>query len=637
MAAIVFTDIVGYTALGQKNESLSLALVDEQKKLLRPIFIRHNGREVKAMGDAFLVEFSSALDAVRCAYDIQRATREFNISLPGEKRLHLRIGVHLGDVIESQGDISGDAVNVASRIEPLAEDGGVCLTRQVYDHVQNKFELPLTSLGIKSLKNVSVPVEVYRMVLPWAEEKTILSTQLDKRRVAVLPFANISPDPADEYFADGMTEELISSLSSIEGLTVIARTSVMRYKGTTKGVEEIGRDLSVGTVLEGSVRKAGERLRITVQLIDVQNQGHLWSESYDREMRDIFAVQVEIARQVAGASQLKILAKERRLIEGRATGSMDAYNFYLKGRYCWNERTLDGLNKAILYFQEAIKRDPNYARAYAGLADCYSILENHGYLSPREAYPRVKDYANKALQIDSTLAEAHSSLAVVHQRAFEWDNAEQEFKRAIELNPNYSTARHFYAFGNLRTRGRWDEALTQIRRAQELDPLSSQISSNAGDILLESGRLEDAIKQYREVIESDPGFAYAHAELGLALIQKSLFNEGIGEIERAQTLSPERTSLLADLAHAYASAGRIEDAQRVVDELREVSKEKRVTDLDFAIAYASLGKKDLAFEHLNKAADEHSSQLYVNISTRYFFGLRSDPRFQDLLRRIGLK
>lgn len=609
--------MVGYTALGQKNESLSLALVEEQKKLLRPIFIRHNGREVKTMGDAFLVEFSSALDAVTCAYDIQRATREFNISLPGEKRLHLRIGVHLGDVIESQGDISGDAVNVASRIEPFAEDGGVCLTRQVYDHVQNKFELPLTSLGIKSLKNVSAPIEVYRMVLPWAEEKTILSTRLDKRRIAVLPFANISPDPADEYFADGMTEELISSLSTVEGLTVIARTSVMRYKGTTKGIDEIGRDLNVGTVLEGSVRKAGKRLRITAQLIDVQNQGHLWAESYEREMRDIFAVQVEIARQVAGASQLKLLAKDKDLIEGRSTGSMEAYNYYLKGRYCWNERTLDGLNKAILYFQEAVKRDPNYARAYAGLADSYTILENHGYLSPGEAYPKVKDYTNKALQIDSTLAEAHTCLAAVLQRAFEWDKAEQEYKRAIELNPNYASAHHFYAFGNLRTRGRFDEALSQIRKAKELDPLSLQISTNEGDILFDSGRLDDAIKQYREVIESDPGFAYAHAELALALLAKSMFNEAIEEIETAQSLSPEKTAFLADLAHAYASAGRNEEAQRVVDKLRKVSREKHVSNLDFAIAYASLGKKDLAFEYLNKAADEHSSQLYVNISGCY--------------------
>ena len=275
LAAIMFTDMVGYTALGQRNESLSLALVEEQRKLIRPILSRHKGREVKTIGDAFLVEFPSALDAVRCAYDIQRAAREYNISAPIEQRIHLRVGVHLGDVVESQGDISGDAVNVASRIEPLAEDGGVCITRQVFDHVQNKFELPLVSLGAKSLKNVSLPMEVFRMVMPWEAEKATPSSQPDKRRIAVLPFANLSSDPEEGYFADGMTEELITSLSGVRQLTVIARTSVMKYKGSQKGASDVGKELNVGTLIEGSVRKAGNRVRITAQLIDAATEGHL--------------------------------------------------------------------------------------------------------------------------------------------------------------------------------------------------------------------------------------------------------------------------------------------------------------------------------------------------------------------------
>ncbi|TMI43578.1 adenylate/guanylate cyclase domain-containing protein [Candidatus Bathyarchaeota archaeon] len=231
LAAIMFTDMAGYTALGQKNESLSLALVEEQRKLLRPVFGRHNGREIKTMGDGFLVEFSNAMDAVRCAYDVQRASREFNMSQQGDQRITIRIGLHLGDVVESQGDISGDAVNIASRIQSLAENGGISLTRQVYDQVQNKFELPLESLGTKSLRNVRAPLEVYKMVLPWDDTKTTQSTEHDRRRIAVLPFANMSPDPGDSYFADGITEEIISTLSGVSGLNVISRTSVM---GTTK-------------------------------------------------------------------------------------------------------------------------------------------------------------------------------------------------------------------------------------------------------------------------------------------------------------------------------------------------------------------------------------------------------------------
>src|SRR5256712_6159118 len=233
----MFTDMVGYTALGQRNEALSLALVDEQRRLIRPILKRHNGREVKTIGDGFLVEFSSAMDAVRCAYDIQRTTREFNVSAPAEQKLHLRIGVHLGDVVESQGDISGDAVNIASRIQSLAEEGGVCITRQVYDQVQNKFDLPLKSLGSRSLKNVNAQLEVYKMVLPWEKKQKSTAAQLDTSRVAVLPFANMSPDSSDSYFADGINEEIISTLSGVSGLNVISRTSVMGYKGTTKRVK----------------------------------------------------------------------------------------------------------------------------------------------------------------------------------------------------------------------------------------------------------------------------------------------------------------------------------------------------------------------------------------------------------------
>ena len=258
LAAIMFTDLVGFTALSQSNETVALSVLDEQRGLLRPMFNRHGGREVKTMGDAFLVEFPSALNAVKCAYEIQKTTREFNRSLSEERRVHLRIGVHLGDIVESQGDISGDAVNVASRIESLADSGGVCLTRQVYDQVQNKFELPLRSLGAMLLKNLRTPMEVFRMVMPWEGPMMEEAVELDSRRVAVLPLKNMSPDPNDGYFADGMTEELITALSGVRELTVIARTSVMQYKDSPKRVADVGRELKTGTVIEGS-EEGGEQ------------------------------------------------------------------------------------------------------------------------------------------------------------------------------------------------------------------------------------------------------------------------------------------------------------------------------------------------------------------------------------------
>jgi TolB-like protein len=371
----MYTDMVGYAALGQKNESLSIALVEEQRKLIRPILARHNGKEIKTMGDAFLVEFPSALDAVRCAYDIQRAAREFNISIPKEKRIHLRVGLHLGDVVESQGDISGDAVNVASRIEPLAEDGGVCLTRQVYDHVQNKFELPLASLGPKTLKNVSAPVEAYKMVMPWEQSSTGVTPAFPTNRIAILPFANFSPDPQDDYFADGMTEEVISTLSKVGSLEVISRTSVMQYKKTPKPIKEVSRELDAGIVLEGSVRKVGNRLRVTAQMIDAARDRHLWAESYDRDMQDDFAIQSEIAGRVADALSVRVLPRERAELTKKPTGSTMAYTLYLKGRDLWNrrggERGHEDVKEAAKCFEQAVKEDPDFALGYVGQADCY--------------------------------------------------------------------------------------------------------------------------------------------------------------------------------------------------------------------------------------------------------------------------
>ncbi|HLC10425.1 MAG TPA: adenylate/guanylate cyclase domain-containing protein, partial [Candidatus Bathyarchaeia archaeon] len=354
LAAIMFTDLVGFTALGQKNESLALSVLDEQRELLRPVFNRHGGREVKTIGDAFLVDFPSALNAVKCAYEIQKTSRGFNESLPEERRVLLRIGVHLGDIVESHGDISGDAVNIASRIESLADSGGVCLTRQVYDQVQNKFEVPLTSLGNKSLKNLRAPMEVFRMVMPWEAPGTVSSIDRDARRIVILPFANISPDIADEYFADGMTDELIAVLSKIGSLRVVARTSAMRFKGEKATANRIGQELKVGSLIEGSVRKSKNRVRITVQLVDTQSEEQLWTETYDRDLQDIFSVQSDIAQQVARALELRLGVPENSALLQQQTQNPEAYSLYLKGRNRWNLRSENEINRAIKYFEEAI-------------------------------------------------------------------------------------------------------------------------------------------------------------------------------------------------------------------------------------------------------------------------------------------
>ena len=635
----MFTDVVGYTLLGQKNESLSLSLLEDQRKLVRQILDRHNGREVKTIGDAFLIEFPSALDAVRCAYNIQRKARERNVSMPEERRVHLRIGIHLGDVVESDGDISGDAVNVASRIGPFAENGGISLSRQVYDQVQNKFELPLTSLGAKTLKNVGAPVELYKVALPWQEERISPSTQLDKKRIAVLPFANISPSPSDEYFSDGMTEELIATLSRIRNLGVIARTSVIRYKGLTKPVVEIGRELNVGTVLEGSVRVAGKKLRITAQLIDAGTEEHLWSETYDRNLEDAFSIQSEIAKRIARALKVRVLQSETLRLEKKATGIPEAYSLYLKGRHSLNTRTEKGLKDAIQKFESSIKRDPKFALAYTGLADAYSILASYSleYVPPKEGFPKAKTAAERALSLDDHLAEAHASLGLVKfYYEWDWNGAEAEFKKALELNPGYAQAHQYYA-DFVKSFGRFDEALEEMRKALVLDPLSYSINTGIGHVLYLSRQYDLAIDQYRKVVESDPSFVPARLWFGRPYLQKGMFKEAIEQVEEAVKLSHETTVSLATLAQAFAAAGRIADAKKLLDKLLTRGTEQYVPSYWIALVYTSMGNKDEAMKYLERAFLERSSWLvWANVEPR-FDALRSDERFASLLARIGFK
>ncbi len=629
----MFTDMVGYTALGQRSESLSLALVDEQRRLIRPILNRHNGREIKTMGDAFLIEFPSALDAVRCAYDIQRATREFNFSLPELRKFHLRVGVHLGDVVESEADVSGDAVNVASRIEALAEDGGVCLTRQVYDHVQNKFELPLKSLGTKVLKNVTAPIEVYKIVMPWDEEAVVPTMQLDKRRIAVLPFTNISPDPNDEYFADGLTEEMITSLSQLPELKVIARTSVMNYKGGSKHVSTIGDELKVGSVLEGSVRKSGKKIRITVQLIDVASEAHVWSNNYDRELDDIFAIQSDVARQVAEALQVRVLSTDKKRLEKLPTSNVEAYTLYLKGRFYSNRGTEEGFRMSIEYYKQAIANDPDFALAYAGLAFSFTQLGFFGMLPSREVGAKARTYVEKALKIDDLLAEAHLVMGRI-KRNYDWDfaAAEREFKRAIELNSNLAEAYGTNALLMVFNR-RFDEGIGEVKRALELDPRSGLTSQYAGVIFLYSGRYDDAIEQFTKALEIDPDAAFARGNLGLAYVQKGMFEVGLQEMQEVATVKNPSTQ--SDLAYAYARAGRFEELKNLLNELLDEANRNRELAVAVASAYANLGDRDNAIKWLEKAYEEHLPYLASANSDFIFDGIRSDPRFQELMRKVG--
>ena len=625
----MFTDMVGYTALGQSNEPLSLAMVEEQRKLIRPILARHEGREVKTIGDAFLVQFPNALDAVRCAYDIQRASREYNFSLPANRRVHVRIGVHLGDVEESSGDILGDAVNIASRVEPLAEDGGVCLTRQVYDHIQNKFELELQSLGSKPLKNVSTPVEVFRMVMPWEQTKSP-SERLDKNRIAVLPFVSMSPDPNDGYFADGITEEVISAVSGISGINVISRTSVMGYKGTTKKVKEIGRELEAGSILEGSLRKAGSMIRITAQLIDVDSDRHLWARNYDRELKDVFAIQGDIAKNVADALQARLSGEASPTTA--LTTDLEAYTLYLKAMQLYHEGTVSGSQSAIPLFERAIARDNQFAAAYAGLAHSWAELRWTGNFT--DVMSKADAAALKAVELGPGLAEAHYALAKVHAHLDRAKEAISEGELALGINPNLSEGNVVLGWLYL-SLGNTAKALTRLRKAQELDPLSPGPGTWLATALYITGRFDESIAVLEKLREFNPGSPDVYRTLGECHLFRKAFDDAQKMFDISVRINPEfdlRT--VVDQGLLCAMTGRREEALKKLEEI--YLKRSGMQQYGEVFIYAALGDLDKVFEALDVLSVTHSWPIQL-AAHPLFEGVRKDPRFQEFLSKVEVE
>lgn len=457
-----------------------------------------------------------------------------------------------------------------------------------------------------------------------------------KNSIAVLPFTDLSPKKDQEYFCDGLAEEIINALNKIKDLRVVARTSAFSFKGKELDIRKIGKQLNVDTILDGSVRKAGNRLRITAQLINIIGDFHLWSEKYDRDMEDIFAIQDDISQAIVSKLKIELIGDERALLTKRYTENLKAYHLYLKGRHFWNKRTKQSLKQSIGYFEQAIKIDPEYALAYTGLADAYNILGSYEMLPPLEAYPKAKEAAMRALEIDDTLAEAYTSLARVKNR-FDWDwsGSEEYFKKAIELNSSYPMGHSWYSI-LLRSLGRFDEALTIINKALELDPLSLPINTTIGSIFYFAQKYDQAIIQCKKALELDPNFTWAHAILASAYLQKFLFEKAIAEFKKAVFLSKASTWYVAELAHAYAVTGDKNKALNSLDKLLEQSKREYVPVAEIAMIYTGLNNKEKAIEWLEKAFIERSDKL-VNLNVEPRLGnLRSEPKFKALLKKMGL-
>jgi serine/threonine-protein kinase len=466
-------------------------------------------------------------------------------------------------------------------------------------------------------KNVDAPAEPYSL-----------------NSIAVLPFADHSPDRNQEYFCDGMTEELINALTKLRGLHVSAWTSALRLRGQTDDILKISQQLKVGAVVAGSVRKAGDRLRITVQLIGTADGRYLWSEIYDRELKDVFSIQEEISQAIV--AKLKVRIAEKHLVR-RYTESFDAYNLYLKGRYHWNQRSERSLKKGIGYFEQAIALDPQYAPAYSGLADSYSLLGNYGVLPAKNVKAKALTAALKAVEIDSTLAEAHTALGHVKATyCWDWPGAKQEYQTAISLNAAYPTVHHWYAITYLAPLGMLDAALVEMEKAEELNPVSVSIKRDLAVIFYYSRRYEEAAEHCQGAIELDPNSHGAYWALGLAYEGLSLYPEAVAAFEKGLALSPDTPRLLGSLGHAYAAWGKDAEAKDILERLNRLSASSYVSPFDFALVHLGLGDLEASFTWLELA---YKSRSYELVSARVdpkFDAVQSDARFSKLLKRLGL-
>jgi len=454
--------------------------------------------------------------------------------------------------------------------------------------------------------------------------------------IAVLPFANLSSEQENEYFSDGLTEELINALTKVDGLRVVAWSSAFQLKGKTRDIRRIAEQLRVRAVLEGSVRRTADRLRITAQLVDANHGHYLWSETYERELKDLFAVQDEISSAIVGALRIKPTGPAGRSLVTRYTENLQAYHLYLKGRFYWNKRTEEDFYKALGFFEQAIQIEPNYAPAFAGIADAYIMLGEHGAAPALRVMQQAKAAASRAIEIDPSLAEAHVSLGSVSALyEWNWPEAQHRFRRAIELNPSYPTAHHWYGYDYLAPQGRLDEAITQLERAHHLDPLSLIITTSLGTAYDIARQHERAREYYEKVFELDDSFARAHLSAGRSYLHQNRFDEGIAAFHRARELTPNSPVPLALLAHAYNLCGAAAEAGRLREALERCCRTCCVSS--YLLARAHFGyDHDRAFELLERAFDEHDPRLsHMNVSP-IFDCLRPDPRFRALVRRIGL-
>ena len=675
---ILFLDIVGYSKL----------LVDEQKELVQELnrIVRETkqfrGAEAEGKltrlptGDGMVLVFTNNPEApLECALEISKALQNY-------PKLKLRMGIHSGPMnpfadVNDQSNLAGAGINVAQRVVSCGDAGHILLSKHFaedlehYAHwrsylhdvggveVKHGARIAIVNFYTDQLGNAALPAKLRQARTAFRLKSAIVvvliiiavlgvgfwmlrrpgksmnaPVAIPEKSIAVLPFENRSRDPGNAYFADGIQDEILTRLSKIADLKVISHTSTQHYKSVPENLPEIAKQLGVAHILEGSVQKSGDSVRVNVQLIKAANDSHLWADTFDRKLTDIFSVESDVAKAIADTLKAKLTGPEEQLIVARPTSDLTAYELYLKGRVLWGNRGGDNIRQAIAFYEQAIVRDPNYAIAYAGLAEAYVILPIYTDASAREAYAKAKFAALKALQLDDKLAEAHNALAMVLFLYLDISGSIPEFQRAIALNPNYATAHHWYGFNPLSTLGRFDEAIAESKRAVELDPLSPVINSDLGSNLMVARRYDEAIAQLRKTLEIDPTFSLAHGALGEALEYKGDLPGAIAEYTKAQELGAD-PSFRVLMAAAKTRSGDKDAAVRMLAELEEASRNREIPGALRAVLYLSLGNRAEAIRCLEQSVADHDSQdvAWIKVYPKWD-PLRGDPRFEALVQKV---
>jgi adenylate cyclase len=613
LTAILAADVVGYSRLMGADEGATLAaLKAHRRELIDAKIAEHRGRIVKLTGDGILVEFPSVVNAVACAADIQRKMRERNTDVPEARRIEFRVGINLGDVIVEGDDILGDGVNLAARLEGIAPPGGIAVSATVRDHVGQRLDLAFEDMGEQALKNIDRPVRVYGITLAAASSVAPSSHAASrhdatpKPSVAVLPFTNMSGDPEQEYFADGITEDIITDLSKVSGLSVITRNSVFTYKGKHADVQEVSRRFGVASVLEGSVRKAGQRVRINAQLIKGGDGTHLWADRYDRDLTDIFAIQDEITKTIVEQLKVKLLPQEQKAIEAAPTQSVAAYNYYLQGRHLYHLHHEPQVLLAQRLFTKAVELDPGYARAYAGLADCAWFLYNNSVLGVTPE--TILAASSKAMELDPALAEAHASHGIALHYLGRYSEAVAEFEQALAIDPNCYEAYYLYGFA-----------------AREMGDLETQVS-------LDTRCIQLAPEDYRVM----PILSQTLADLGRIEEAKTMARMAVEMAERALARNPDVPLPAVLGAGSLVRLGERERALEWIARALTIAPDDPLTLYNVACDYALLGELDLALDTLErwKPRANVATKTWMRRDTDFDL-LRGNLRFQEFLDRLG--